>query len=224
MAGDEAMEDPIVAGTGEAPAKKGKRGGRGRIPAEPHMPAEAVEELKKRLYSAQCYLEYGTGGSTRLAARMKVPNIFSVESDIAFANAVKRAVKREGSSSKFRMLAPDLGETGAWGRPKTTDRIAHWPEYPIAVWERLARAKLTPDLVLIDGRFRVACFLAALLHVKPGTPILFDDYVGREKRYGLVESFAKPVSFADRMAVFEVPAEVPLVKVARALPHACLIP
>jgi len=40
------------------------------------------------LTASQCYLEYGSGGSTRLAASLDVPIIYSVESDQAFLNAV----------------------------------------------------------------------------------------------------------------------------------------
>jgi hypothetical protein len=41
------------------------------------------------------------------------------------------------------------------------------------------RGAVKPDLVLIDGRFRLACFLHPLLAAAPGTPILFDDYTNR---------------------------------------------
>ncbi len=85
---------------------------------------------------------------------------------------------------------------------------------PTAIWKRLARAGLTPDLVLIDGRFRVACFLTTLLQARPGTIVLFDDYVGRNERYGQVETYVQPDRLVERMAVFTVPHELPVHDIA----------
>ena len=41
--------------------------------------------------------------------------------------------------------------------------------------------KLVPDLILIDGRFRVCCFLSSLKYGNVGTKILFDDYLFKYK-------------------------------------------
>jgi len=64
-----------------------------------------------------------------------------------------------------------------------------------------------PDLVLIDGRFRVACFLHSLLAAEPGTPILFDDYSNRP-HYHLVEESYPIEQTEGRQALFRVPAEL----------------
>jgi hypothetical protein len=58
-----------------------------------------------------------------------------------------------------------------------------------------------PDLILIDGRFHIACFLASILLAKPGTIILFDDYFDRPN-YHVVEKYIKPSAKAGRMAEF----------------------
>jgi len=58
--------------------------------------------------------------------------------------------------------------------------------------------------VLIDGRFRVACFLTSILHAEPPCRILFDDYRKKE-RYHVVERILSPVDFCGRQALFEVP-------------------
>jgi len=64
-----------------------------------------------------------------------------------------------------------------------------------------------PDLVLIDGRFRLACFFHSLLAAAPGTPILFDDYTNRP-HYQLVEEFCPISETEGRQALFRVPAEL----------------
>ena len=61
-----------------------------------------------------------------------------------------------------------------------------------------------PELVLIDGRFRVACFLFSLINGSPGTKIIFDDYVNRP-HYHVVEEFIKPIETCGIQALFIIP-------------------
>ena len=64
-----------------------------------------------------------------------------------------------------------------------------------------------PDLALIDGRFRVACFLHSMLAAEAGTPLLFDEYTNRP-RYHLVEEFCPIEQSEGRQELFRVPAEL----------------
>ncbi|MBX9749809.1 MAG: hypothetical protein K5Q68_09365 [Roseococcus sp.] len=175
------------------------------VPSLPHMEAEGLDFFEDRLRRTQCLLEYGAGGSTRLAARLGVPRILSVESDLAFGQAVATALRQEEPGCDFELCAPDLGPTGAWGYPTDPTTATRWPLYATRPWERLARRQWVPDLILVDGRFRVACFLASLLQARPGVVILFDDYAGRRKQYGVVERHLPITRMAGRAAVFEVP-------------------
>jgi len=86
----------------------------------------------------------------------------------------------------------------------------------------MEKAGLSPDLILVDGRFRVACFLASLLRGTPGTPILFDDYVGREERYAHVERYVKPSQPLGRTMLFEVPDGLDKGKIAMDLARFCM--
>jgi len=179
------------------------------LPDEPHMPPEARAFLEARMKACRCYLEYGSGGSTLLALRLGVPDVFSVESDRSFAEGLRAAAagaRRKGT--RFWLLLAEIGETGSWGRPAKAEACRNWPGYALRIWEEIERAALAPDLILIDGRFRVACFLASLLKARPGTLILFDDYTARGARYAVVERHLAPALTIDRCAVFEVPVEV----------------
>lgn len=62
--------------------------------------------------------------------------------------------------------------------------------------------------MLVDGRFRVACFLASLLSATPGTLIIRDDYAGRRGKYAIAESHAPLRAMLGRAALFEVPEQV----------------
>jgi hypothetical protein len=63
--------------------------------------------------------------------------------------------------------------------------------------------KISPDLVLIDGRFRVFCFLTSVKFAPVGTKILFDDYINRPF-YHVVEEFCERIDTCGRQALFEV--------------------
>jgi hypothetical protein len=98
----------------------------------------------------------------------------------------------------------NIGATKAWGYPEDRSRITRWPSYGSSIWGRLHEDGVNPDLVLIDGRFRVACLCCTLLHAAPGTIVLFDDY-GKREHYHQVEQLALPRGQHGRMAEFEVP-------------------
>lgn len=172
------------------------------IPAIPHMPAEAVQWLTAKLRTVRSYLEFGSGGSTRLAAGLGVPRIVSIESDPGYAEAVRKAAV--SPASDITVIHVDIGPVKEWGSPRDSSRRDYWPEYPNAGWSAFA-GKPSPDLVLIDGRFRPACFLLSLLRSAPGTNIMFDDYVNRD-HYKFVEAFVSPIELFGRTALFETPA------------------
>lgn len=168
----------------------------------PHMEEAGLGVLKDRLRESKCFLEYGAGGSTVLAAKLGLNAIYSVESDQCFLAAVKGAVAATESDVSLIDHYVDIGPTVEWGNPKDSTKAANWPLYASSIWNRiLAEKSVQPDLVLIDGRFRVACFLATLHFAKPGTTILFDDYLDRP-HYHVVEKYLKPVSRFGRMAEF----------------------
>jgi hypothetical protein len=171
----------------------------------PHMDEDGRALLEARLGEAQCLLEYGAGGSSMTAARLKVATIISVESDADFLAATGAAVRGAATHSAFIGHHADIGPTKEWGNPADRSKVHLWPRYCSEIWARIARERLPqPDLVLIDGRFRVACLLAAVLMARPGTRILFDDYFDRPA-YHRVEAWVMPIGRAGRMAEFIAP-------------------
>jgi hypothetical protein len=99
------------------------------------------------------------------------------------------------------MLFVDIGEVGAWGRPLSYEKSDKFRDYVSKAWS----LGLEPDTVLIDGRFRVACFLYSVTQMRPGEIVIFDDYVGRP-HYEIVEKYLLPKVKNGRQALFEVPA------------------
>lgn len=195
-----------------------------RIAERPLMDPETLAFLEERLPASRVYLEYGAGGSTRMAVGLRVPHIFSVESDHAFGLAVQQAVRQDLQGIDFQLFLPKLGPTGRWGYPTGTEQFRAWPEYATSPWSALRRRGLSPDLVLVDGRFRVACFLATLVSARPGTVIILDDYAGRKGKYGVTERHAPLRAMLGRAALFEVPEQLDLPAAALDLARYAVIP
>jgi hypothetical protein len=166
-------------------------------PQAPLLDDESGAWLAERLKSTKLFLEFGSGGSTVLANRLGVPSI-TVESDRFFAAAVRRVLP---SPRKARILTPRMGVTREWGMP-VLGKARKGPRYVHAPFEHLKDA--FPDLIFVDGRYRVACVLeaasqAAKAHCK--ATVLLDDYAYRpnyhvlEKHLGQPERIGRAASF-----------------------------
>jgi hypothetical protein len=86
------------------------------------------------------------------------------------------------------------------GRPLGYTRLENFNDYTDWIWMNDKK----PNLVLVDGRFRVCCFLTSLIFAEKGTKIFFDDYTNRP-HYHFVEKFIKPSETCGRQALFIVP-------------------
>jgi hypothetical protein len=172
------------------------------------MPPPLSDQLIALMRKSSCYLEYGTGGSTVKAVKLGIPVILAVESDAIWLEAVRNKIDKLISGSRYQLMHVDIGPTGAGGYPVSEADWKNYWRYPLEVWESCWSKNLVPDLVLVDGRFRVACFLASILFGQAGCRILVDDYFDRPY-YTQVERFTLPVRRIDRAAEFIVPAELP---------------
>jgi len=159
-----------------------------------------VAELVRETYAqARVILEYGSGGSTVLASEMAGKTVFSVESDKRWTQNLQAWLDQAGTGAGVRLHHTSIGKTGKWGRPVDHAGYRRYHRYPLEVWDR--PDFVAPDTVLIDGRFREACFYAVMLRCTKRTVVLFDDYADR-RRYHAVERFARPVETRGRMAKF----------------------
>jgi hypothetical protein len=171
----------------------------------PFMEPDGILLLKSHLFSARVFLEFGSGGSTILAASTPVQRIYSVDSDRCFSQAVTEKIRTiSGAENRFVPLYIDVGPTGSFGTPVDTRFADRWPRYFGDVWSVMERSGDSPDLILIDGRFRVACFCLSVLCAPTGCTILFDDYSNRPE-YHIVEKYLPISRLVGRMAVFIVP-------------------
>ena len=78
------------------------------------------------------------------------------------------------------------------------------PTYCINYISNVWTFNLKADVILIDGRFRVASFLFSLINAKEGSIIIFDDYTDRS-HYHVVEEILEVYKKCGRQVVFKVP-------------------
>lgn len=178
----------------------------------PHFEPAALEYFRSRVVEGCRYVEYGSGGSTVLAARAGA-HVISVESDPHYRRSVAKKVTAAVPDNHADLIHADIGLTREWGRPvltrPTASRVAAWTQYLEAPWSRPELDGRDPDVILIDGRFRVAAALTCLKHLGADarSEILFDDYVDRP-HYRVVENYMPLVGTVGRMAMFRpVPVE-----------------
>lgn len=164
------------------------------------FPDEEAALVAEAYEGATTILEYGSGSSTLFASNLSGKCIFSVESSGEWVARLRTSLEK-AKTSTVCLYHVDIGPVGDWGHPVDATHWFKFHEYPLRIWyEPEFKA---PDVILIDGRFRVACFLISLLHVTKPTLVLFDDYADRD-RYHVVEEFAPLERKVGRMAVFNI--------------------
>lgn len=165
------------------------------------LPDDEAQLVSREYERAGVILEYGSGGSTVIASELPGKRIFSVESDPNWMADMQAWFNHAPGLSPVVLHHADIGPVREWGQPADDRAFRKWPSYPHSVWELPGFKQ--PDVVLIDGRFRAATFATVALRITRPTVVLFDDYTPRPG-YHTVERLAKPVSFAGRMARFEL--------------------
>jgi hypothetical protein len=165
---------------------------------EPHpfMPAEEREYLESQYLDASVILEFGAGGSTLFAIKNN-KRIISVESDKKFYEYLLLHIKKSYSIKNSQILLAKTGYTGRYGMP------IFFPFSPRIVEKGLSYVltgysqfdEFSPDLIFVDGRWRVACCLYALISGFGSSRLLLDDYEGDRSYKLLIEKYFNVHSF-----------------------------
>ena len=155
-------------------------------------------------------LEYGSGGSTILALQENDDNVvYSCETDSAWMARLMLYLSEEKLSHRIYPIHLDVGMTGVWGTPDIQaqpidlERMQKFVKCVQMPWQILSRHNRSPDFVLIDGRWRAACFLVTLLFCEQPTVILWDDYSDRSA-YHVFNDLLRPTEMVGRSALFHV--------------------
>lgn len=169
------------------------------IPDMPRMSDEETQLFERCLKKTKSYFEFGSGGSTKLAARCNI-EIFGVESDKFWVETLRNEV---GPLCKVEFA--DIGPTKEWGYPVDNSNKENFPRYS----ESILKYDNSFDLILVDGRFRVACTLNAIKHSLQkqkniaDTSIFIHDFWCRPD-YHAVLAFLETEDTAETAGVFKI--------------------
>jgi len=148
------------------------------------------------------YLEFGSGESTISAVKQNnISSIVSVEADFEFWNKLVDAnVELQAAIETYRLipLTINIGKTGEWSYPLDSTEQHNYPNYSSIPFN----FNRSYDLVLIDGRFRVACGLHCCLDLADDTTILIHDFPKR-KQYHLLLNYLNFVEKVNTLYMFK---------------------
>jgi len=164
----------------------------------PHAEAALV---RAEYSAAQTILEYGSGGTTVFAAGLSGRRVYSVEADAAWAKKMADWFNINPPQGHVILHLADIGPTKDWSHPVDNRAFAQWPGYAISVWDRPDFTH--PDVVLVDGRFRLACALTTLFRITRPVTVLIDDYIDRQG-YKRIETLVGPPEMIGRIARFQI--------------------
>ena len=182
------------------------------IPGAPFMSEAEKALFKKSLERAGRYFEFGSGGSTVWACQAGL-TVHGVESDAAWVDGLKQ---RLGETCQVH--AENIGPTKEWGFPASDVARHRFPAYS----EAIHRHDQAFDLILVDGRFRVACVLNAIRHTlnvsdQPGETRLFIHDFWNRRHYHAVLEFLVEEESAETAGVFRIAEDIDPERIAAVL-------
>lgn len=140
----------------------------------PWMNFAAIDFLEQTLTPKSKVLEWGVGGSTVFWST-RAGEIVSIEHDAAwFERAREQLAHLEGRDPPLtlRLVEPRPGEAGDYSSGLEPYRDMSFEAYVKAITEY---PKAYFDLIVVDGRARMACLHACVDYLAPGGTILLDN-------------------------------------------------
>jgi len=173
------------------------------LPTEPMMGRTDIRIFSKYLTNATSYLEWGSGGSTVFASKFEnIKHMRTLENDLSWVEALKKSepIKRAIDSGKLDLVYIDTGAITPAGYPVDDSTFDLWPRYSDGA------DSSNYDLILVDGRYRVGCFLKALQRFPKTVTIMIHDY--SRPAFHIVERFADIVDKGNELVVFKPKIDV----------------
>lgn len=172
------------------------------------MHEDEKELLKKYVQNATNYLEFGLGGSTIFSLINSDANIISIDTNkdwISFMKSYKFI--KNNLDKRLSIYYIDIGPTKGWGYPVDESKNENFHKFSSEIF------KLTDpsiyDLILVDGRFRVACTLQSILNCQnnKNLKILIHDYSFRDE-YKVVEKYLNRDESINSLYVFSIKEQI----------------
>jgi hypothetical protein len=135
----------------------------------------------KYLDKATHYVEFGSGGSTYQASiRPNIKSICTVESDLEWIQNVQSKITHPSIQYNYIDI---MAIPNSWGYPGKDCKPDDMKKYSNI------KVGSDTDLVLIDGRFRVACCLKLIGQINENCIVIFDDFLDRPQYHIILDYF-----------------------------------
>lgn len=141
------------------------------------------------LNNSNVFFEFGSGGSTFLAnSKQNIQKIYSVESDSEWHQQVRKKIEDSNKTDKITYLYCDMNtEPNSLGHPGKDCTAQQKINYSNQINLLSSDKQKEIDLVLIDGRFRIACCLKCLK--LENSYIIFDDFLNRKQYHCVLDYY-----------------------------------
>ncbi|MGI9254754.1 MAG: hypothetical protein ACR2J8_13505, partial [Thermomicrobiales bacterium] len=141
----------------------------------PVMTGDELALFDSAAREARCIIEFGSGAGAVRLAEMGRSRVISIGGAREWAEAVRQlpAVAEVIAAGRMAVHHVDIGPADDQGFPRDGSRREYWPDYWREPWRHVEPEDV--DLVIVDGRFRVACALQALLAGGDRLTLLFRD-------------------------------------------------
>lgn len=160
--------------------------------------------FQKYIGNSKNYLEFGLGGSTIFTLLNSDANVISVDTNREWINFMKDyRLIREELDKRLKVVFIDIGETKSWGFPVDENDSENFYKFSSEIFKITDASKY--DLILVDGRFRVACTLQSVLNCQynKDLKILIHDYSFRDE-YRIAEKYLEKIESVNSLFVFKV--------------------
>lgn len=180
---------------------------------EPHLFSGELEVMTRVMRSGhRRYQEFGVGGSTLMAIRSGLESVVAIDSDPKWVDAVRQNPEVDAAirSGRADIRHADIGQLSQWGHPKDRKQIQRWPTYIAAAWDAWSKRNEMPDLIFVDGRFRVACCLSVIvaassdLRLTNELRVILHDVVPERPYYDEVFGFFDVVESMNTLRVMKI--------------------
>ncbi|WP_187365178.1 class I SAM-dependent methyltransferase [Cellulosimicrobium cellulans] len=174
---------------------------------------EAVEEHLGSLGGAGRVFEYGSGASSVWLGR-RAAEVHSVEHHAGFADVMRRVLGEAGLTGTVTLheVGPDDDPDPRVPSGRRGEQGRDYARYVAAI-------DAVPgdfDLVVVDGRARVACLQAAARRLAPGGIVLFDDTQRPRYAAGLAGSGMQVQRYRGWVPSLPYPRETSVLRIAHA--------
>lgn len=168
-------------------------------PMPPAMSEGEQALLRAASAGAPRAVEFGCGGSTALLLEAGVGALLSVDSDAAWLGRVAAEHRAALAGGRLLQWHAQIGPTGEWGWPLHPPGPLEGWLYWGAPWRDMPEA----EFVLVDGRFRIACALAAHGRLAPEGVLAIHDFWPRRAYQDALKPFFTVIGSAGSLALLQ---------------------